>query len=456
MHAQSGGVTVSSSSSTEDGTIRYQSGDFEGLKAGVWTTLTGAGGGSSLWTAGANSDIYYNGTGQVGIGITSPIVPLHIQSDNTSLRLQKSTTTGSLALDFYEGSTRKGLLWLESNDDFNLRSEDGDLIFQTNGNQNRMSILNNGNVGVGTSNPTSKFEINGDMELSDGSGKISFMNSNTEEAYIDYLTSTDMLRFFNTHPTGGILMNTFTFAGFNTDNYRRITIDDDGDIDIGVSPSDPSITIEEANFATAATRHGIIRLWNNNMTSSSEAILIDTDGSANEPFIRMNRNDGSLGIMLDVDVAGDARITTDELEIKGGSDFAEHFDILEEDVVPQPGMVVSIDPKSSGKLKIATTAYDKRVAGIISGANGVETGVMMGQEGSIADGDYPIALSGRVYVYANTENGDIMPGDLLTSSSTEGQAMKVSDFSKAQGSIIGKAMTEIDKNGFVLVLVNLQ
>jgi hypothetical protein len=81
----------------------------------------------------------------------------------------------------------------------------------------------------------------------------------------------------------------------------------------------------------------------------------------------------------------------------------------------------------------------------------------MGQEGSIADGQYPVALAGRVYVMATHEGGFIRPGDLLTSSSTPGKAMKVKKLRKAQGAIIGKAMTSLDsEDGMVLVLVNLQ
>jgi hypothetical protein len=172
--------------------------------------------------------------------------------------------------------------------------------------------------------------------------------------------------------------------------------------------------------------------------------------------IKMKDIAGNTTIEIDADYNGNGRIITDELEIKGGSDFAEHFDIIDESLTPIPGMVVSIDPNSSGKLTISKEAYDKKVAGIISGANGVETGLFMGQKGSIAYGDYPIALTGRVYVYANDEGGKIKPGDLLTTSSTSGFAMKVEDHTKAQGAIIGKAMTEADENGFVLVLVNLQ
>ena len=49
------------------------------------------------------------------------------------------------------------------------------------------------------------------------------------------------------------------------------------------------------------------------------------------------------------------------------------------------------------------------------------------------------------------------PGDLLTTSDTPGHAMKVADRDKAQGAIIGKAMTSLKSGrGLVLVLVTLQ
>ena len=58
---------------------------------------------------------------------------------------------------------------------------------------------------------------------------------------------------------------------------------------------------------------------------------------------------------------------------------------------------------------------------------------------------------------ADTANGPIKPGDLLTTSATPGYAMKVADHAKAQGAILGKAMTGLKAGqGFVLVLVSLQ
>ena len=162
---------------------------------------------------------------------------------------------------------------------------------------------------------------------------------------------------------------------------------------------------------------------------------------------------GNDDFIFDPDVSGDSRFTTDELEIRGGSDLSEYFNVKHEAV---PGMIVAIDPSSKGGLQLSPTANSKLVVGVISGANGIETGMMMGQVGSIADGDTPVALAGRVYVKVNNENGDIIPGDFITSSSVPGIGMKVSNVQASQGAIIGKAMTAPDEKGFALVLVNLQ
>jgi hypothetical protein len=96
------------------------------------------------------------------------------------------------------------------------------------------------------------------------------------------------------------------------------------------------------------------------------------------------------------------------------------------------------------------------VAGVVSGANGIHPGIQMHQEGML-EGGKNVALSGRVYVQADATNGPIKPGDLLTTSSTPGCAMRVTDHLRAQGAILGKAMTGLSEGkGMVLVLVTLQ
>ena len=172
-------------------------------------------------------------------------------------------------------------------------------------------------------------------------------------------------------------------------------------------------------------------------------------------FIARNES-GNISIQIDRDVNGDGRVSTNELEITGGSDLSENFKVVDEDNHLIPGMIVSIS-EAHGALEITAKKRDKKVVGIVSGANGIETGMTMGQKGSIADGDIPIALTGRAYVLVNTENGPIKAGDFITSSSIPGTGMKVKNFKKAQGAIIGKAITRLEQDsGFVLILVNLQ
>jgi hypothetical protein len=158
-----------------------------------------------------------------------------------------------------------------------------------------------------------------------------------------------------------------------------------------------------------------------------------------------------------LDVVG--RVRCESLQITGGSDIAEPYNVVAADgVEARPGMVVVIDSDKLGSLKVGNKAYDKAVAGIISGANGIHPGLTLTQTGSVADGDLPIAKVGRVWCYVDADaGGAIEPGDLLTTSETAGHAMKASDASKSNGAVLGKAMSRLEKGkGMVLVLVGLQ
>jgi len=141
------------------------------------------------------------------------------------------------------------------------------------------------------------------------------------------------------------------------------------------------------------------------------------------------------------------------VEITGGSDLAEKFEFSEE---VKPGMVVAIDARNAGKLNLARGVYNRQVAGIISGANNLSAGMVLPDVKNSVN-VLPVALSGRVWVYCDAGRRAIRPGDLLTTSATPGHAMKVSNYSRAQGAIIGKAMTSLKTGrGMVLVLVTLQ
>ena len=203
-------------------------------------------------------------------------------------------------------------------------------------------------------------------------------------------------------------------------------------------------------------------------TTGSRLSLYDADGTNTIDFdselgangggyFALRNGAGTTTISLRSDISGNGRVTTQELQITGGSDLSESFDVHSGSGNPLPGMVVSIDPSRPGALAVCSRPYDRTVAGVISGAGGIRTGLMMGQKGSVADGEHPVALTGRVWCLTDASYGSVNSGDLLTTSPTPGHAMVVRNHQKAQGAILGKAMTSLDSSkGLVLVLVSLQ
>lgn len=149
----------------------------------------------------------------------------------------------------------------------------------------------------------------------------------------------------------------------------------------------------------------------------------------------------------------DGRVRVNVLEIMGGADLAENFNVSE---AAEPGTVMAIDTKNPGRLRIAQGTYNRKVAGVVSGANRLEAGMVL-TDPAAPTGGVAVALTGRVWVKCDASNGPIEPGDMLTTSETPGHAMKVTDHGKAMGATVGKAMTGLETGeGLVLALVSLQ
>ena len=152
-----------------------------------------------------------------------------------------------------------------------------------------------------------------------------------------------------------------------------------------------------------------------------------------------------------VDTNGDLRVNGDI--ILANADCAEQFDIAD---IPaaEPGTVMVLGEE--GALEVSTEAYDKRVAGVISGAGDYRPGIVLDSRES-GSARRPVALLGKVFCKVDAQFGEIEIGDLLTTSSTPGHAMKTSDQSRAFGSVIGKALRRL-KSGQALIpiLVTLQ
>lgn len=222
---------------------------------------------------------------------------------------------------------------------------------------------------------------------------------------------------------------------------------------IGTSSPEAKLHVND-NSDSAPAGGGIVVIGSTtaaNISMDANEIMARNNGATSTIFINHNGGDVQIG-----QGGGSSTLYVPVIAITG-ADVAEKFPTSEAADTVKPGMVMEIDPKNSGKLRIASGVYNRRVAGIVSGAGDIPVGAILGNMPGHEDAP-AIALSGRVYVYCDASSGAIEPGDMLTTSDTAGHAMKVTDFPRAQGAIIGKAMSELKagEKGLVLVLVNLQ
>jgi hypothetical protein len=146
-------------------------------------------------------------------------------------------------------------------------------------------------------------------------------------------------------------------------------------------------------------------------------------------------------------------MTVDIDLILTNADCAEDFDIAASARIEQ-GTVMALD--DGGSLRPSDQSYDKKVVGVISGAGEFRPGMILDRHESV-EKRAPLALMGKVCCKVDAQYGSIEVGDLLTTSSTPGHAMKATDPARAFGAVIGKALRPLaEGEGLIPVLVALQ
>ena len=153
--------------------------------------------------------------------------------------------------------------------------------------------------------------------------------------------------------------------------------------------------------------------------------------------------EGRVWVSGDIDVGGDIKLQN--------ADCAENFDISPLCDAP-PGSVVRLT--EGGAVTPCDEPYDVRVAGVISGAGSFRPGLLL--DSFDGPGRRPVALFGKVFCMVDADIAPVAIGDLLTTSTTPGHAMKAADRSRALGAIIGKALAPLGQGrGVVPILVAL-
>jgi hypothetical protein len=400
-----------------------------------------------------SSDLFVDPSGSVGIGTNNPRSQLHLRGEALEAEMRLSPGTSN-------GSSRLLLLENNATNDFGAKlAYDGGLdelhIGTLSGATENVRIAIeriSGEVGINTTDPLADLHIMGGPNV--GSLMITPASASTGNASQIVLGEDD-------EATYGMKLR---FDG--AENLLRIKGIVDGtetthvtvgrsDGRVGIGTADPSGHLEVVTDRTGVT-NATVRSFNTS-TGPGNAFYAETAGTGTTAIIKqlgtgaIIKGDNTSGTVFTVSNTG--RVVTTAVQITGGGDLVEGF---ESQVALEPGTVVAIDPGSEGSLVPTSGSYDRKVAGVVSGAGGVSHGIRMGQDG-VLDGENLVAMAGRVYVLCTSENGPIIAGDLLTSASREGHAMRATDAERSFGAVIGKALSSMDaESGMVLVLVNLQ
>jgi hypothetical protein len=163
------------------------------------------------------------------------------------------------------------------------------------------------------------------------------------------------------------------------------------------------------------------------------------------PPVIIHNGSGDVTMFGTLKVAKDVVLT--------GGDCAEHFDVSA-DADCEPGTVMAIG--NDGALNASAQAYDKKVAGVVSGAGSLRPAIVLDKQPS-NEGRPLVALFGKVYCKADAQYAPIEVGDLLTTSDTVGHAMKACDPIRAFGAVVGKALRPLaDGQGLIPILIALQ
>lgn len=317
---------------------------------------------------------------------------------------------------------------------------------------NNIYSTNTGNVGIGTNSPAIKLSVlgtentglgDGCLELISpgGFGQVMTMDGNEINGWSQLYLNPDATTNIYMVMGGGDVGIGTTSPGYRLDVNGRARVRQNGTSSAGIYFYQD----------TPAADRGFV-----GMRSDTQIGFYGVPG-AGWGFV-MDVATGRVGInttapAADLHVNGVARVNV--LEIVG-ADVAEKFPVSDAET-PEPGKVLMIDADNPGKLCLAKGAYNTKVAGVVSGANGLPAGSVLGHLPGNEDAP-PVALSGRVWVWCDAATQAIAPGDMLTTSDTPGYAMVASDAARSHGAIIGKAMTTLaqGEEGMVLVLVNLQ
>lgn len=385
------------------------------------------------WTNTGTNDIANTNSGNVGVGTTAPDVnaKLHVfKALGAGVDIQSPNTGGWSRVRLVTGTRTYG--WF-AGDASNSEAPNKIGLYDYTASAFRMMVDSSGNVGIGTSNPTSRLSVIGPVQ---------------NGVFTVFIDSTAGGQAGSQHgiQINGTSASTYLSAGATTL--------------LGAAPHVNVNAADNTNYAVTFGNTGgfgrVLRLRSS--SSSSTVPVMQVEGSNGGTVALSAQANGTVGVgtgtpdaSYKLDVVGNVRVS--------GNIAAKYQDVAEwvetSQALPAATVVV-LHANKSNQVVASSRAYDTRVAGVISS----QPGLILGER---AENKVLVATTGRVKIKVDATRGAIRVGDLLVTSNKEGVAMKSRPISVGgvrihrPGTIIGKALEPLaNGQSEILVLLSLQ
>jgi len=309
-----------------------------------------------FWDASAES---------LGIGTSTPATALHIDANVPNIRLTDDavSTSANARIDLYGSDARSGYVGMVTGN-LEIWNQQAKIIRLATSNTERMRIDSSGNVGIGTSGPSEKLDVFGNVRIggagnletdtklyvantggdaylqikgADSTGTVGIKlgrNSNAVQSGMDWSASDNALKFYTNNFTERMRIDLSGRVGIGETSMDAVLVIK-GDTDATTNPSirlkDGSDTREaivsnQSGDLVLATMNSSDNVVDSALTIYTSQMIFKIDGSE-AMRINSSRNIGigTTSPTAQLDVAETIQI--DNTVTIGGSAFTGEFDI---------------------------------------------------------------------------------------------------------------------------------